>query len=88
VSEHPAGYEVNLSRDMLESAARGILGGEPKDLSLVRLLHIITVTQYATDCLILELERRGEIDDEEGTPVIPYMSDHFVCNLLTRDNRP
>lgn len=36
--------------------------------------------------LLLELERRGELEFSDGHPVLPYESDYFLDTVLTRDH--
>jgi hypothetical protein len=42
------------------------------------------VTQYATDVMLDEIERRGELTFEGGVPIVPYMSNWAVETILTR----
>ena len=50
-----------LPKDVLATATRELLGAAPASMSLERLHHLITVTQHATDLLLNEIERRGEL---------------------------
>jgi hypothetical protein len=56
-------------------------------LNIDELLNLLTFTQYVTDLCINELERRGELKmcDECNAPIIPYMSEHGVETILTRE---
>lgn len=77
---------MQIPRDVLETATAELLGGEVKDFPFDRILHLITVTQHATDLLLNEIERRGELgSSENGMVMVPYMSDHAVETILTRD---
>ena len=75
-----------MPKDVLLTATVELLGCEPEQMTLDRLLHLITLTQHATDLLLNEIEERGELTfhRDDGAPIIPYMSDHFVHTILTR----
>jgi hypothetical protein len=46
------------------------------------------VTQHATDILLNEIERRGELTFlDNDVPIVPYMSDYTVETILTRQGR-
>jgi hypothetical protein len=75
---------ANMTRDALETEVAGVLGGDVSAFALERLLHLITVTQHATDLLLNEIEGRGELTFMGDMPVVPYMSDHYVETVLTR----
>ena len=75
---------MKMTRDVLETATAELLGGNVADFDLDRLHHLITITQYATDLLLNEIERRGELSFESGVPIVPYMSDWAVETILTR----
>ena len=49
------------TKDVLITATAELLGGDVAGISLDRLYHLITLTQHATDVLLNEIERRGEI---------------------------
>lgn len=76
---------MKMPKDVLETATAALLGGDVADFHLDRLLHLITLTQHATDLLLNEIERRGELTFMNDMPVVPYMSDHSVETILTRD---
>ena len=40
-----------ITRDVLETATAELLGGNVAEFELARLLHLITVTQHATNVL-------------------------------------
>lgn len=75
-----------LSQEELEQNAAFIVGGKtieslpPDDLD-----KLITFSQYVTDRCLTEIERRGELEFDDGVPVIPYCSDHVIETVLTRD---
>ena len=82
-----------IPKDELRSAAANLLGGEVAEFGLASLLYLITVTQCATDVLLNEIERRGELTfapDPSGqwefhlAPIVPYLSDYVVETILTR----
>lgn len=56
-------------------------------LSVEDVLRLMTITQYVTNLGINELERRGELKmcDDCQSPIIPYMSNHAVETILTRE---
>jgi hypothetical protein len=75
---------VGISKEDLIAETAEFLGGNPANFSLDRLLQIITITQHATDVLLNEIERRGELAFSDGEPILPYMSEHSVETILTR----
>jgi hypothetical protein len=75
---------IYLTRDVLETAVGELLGGDIR-FDLDRLYHLITLTQHATDLLLNEIERRGELDFVDGMPIVPYLSNHLVETVLTRE---
>lgn len=75
---------ADMPKDVLITATAELLGGEVEGFSFDRLLHLITLTQHATDILLNEIERRGELTFFHGAPMIPYESDYFVETVLTR----
>ena len=75
---------MKMTRAELEAKAIEMLGGNPRDFDLDRLQELITVTQYATDVMLNEIERRGELTFEGGVPIVPYMSNWAVETILTR----
>ena len=76
---------TTLTKDLLTTATAELLGGDVADMSLDRLRHLITLTQHATDLLLNEIERRGELTFFDGeVPIVPYMSDYGVETVLTR----
>ncbi|HEV7251465.1 MAG TPA: hypothetical protein VGN93_31190 [Shinella sp.] len=78
-----------LTREDLEAAASLIAGGRiVEDLSSYEVDKLITVGQYLTDRCLAEIERRGELEFEDGTPVLPYCSEHGIETILTRDFHP
>jgi hypothetical protein len=74
------------TRDVLETATEQLLGGKVAEFTLDRLQHLITVTQHATDLLLNEIERRGELTFMGDIPIVPYMSNHQVETILTRQD--
>ncbi len=76
---------ATLTKDLLTTATAELLGGDVAAMPLDRLLHLITVTQHATDLLLNEIERRGELTfTEDAVPIVPYESDYNVETVLTR----
>lgn len=75
---------TNVTKDTLLTATDEILGGDVESMTLDRLHYLITVTQFATDLMLNEIERRGELTWMYEMPVVPYMSDHSVQTVLTR----
>jgi hypothetical protein len=72
------------TKDVLITATAELLGGDVAGISLDRLYHLITLTQHATDVLLNEIERRGEIYYLGGMPIVPYLADYSVETILTR----
>ena len=80
-----------ISKEDLIAETAELLGGNVAKLSLDRLLHLITITQHATNVLLNEIERRDRLTfNEEGIPVLPYVSDYRLETILTRakDDEP
>ena len=77
---------MQIPKDVLQSTTADLLGGDVTGFDLERLWHLITITQHATNLLLNEIERRGELTvmPEDGTPIVPYMSDYMVETILTR----
>ena len=76
---------TELTKDTLTTATAEMLGEDLLDLPLERLHYLITITQHATDLLLNEIERRGELPVRpDGVPIVPYMSDYYVETVLTR----
>ena len=73
-----------LTKDTLTAAVAELLGGDVTEFSLERLQHLITVTQHATDVLLNEIERRGELTFAEDVPSVLYMSNYSAETILTR----
>ena len=73
-----------IPKDVLIAQTATLLGGDVAELPLDHLLYLITITQHATDLLLNEIERRGELTFDQGVPVIPYMSNYGVETILTR----
>jgi hypothetical protein len=79
---------TTLTKDVLTTATLELLGGRLEAMPLERLHHLITLTQHATDLLLNEIERRGELTfSEDGVPILPYISDYGVETILTRPDR-
>jgi hypothetical protein len=77
-----------ISKAELIEAARAIIGGDVKALPLAALLRLMTVTQFVTDLCLNELERCGELEFDEGSPLVPYSSVHHLETVLTRLGPP
>jgi hypothetical protein len=67
---------TTMTRDVLETATAELLGGDVAGFPLDRLHHLITLSQHATDILLNEIERRGELKVHDGMPIVPYESDY------------
>jgi hypothetical protein len=87
----------NIIRADLEALAMqtcDAVTGEPafphelQDLDSNQLLTLVTVAQFVTDLCINELERRNMLEacEDCGGPQVPYISDHGVLTIFTRDN--
>jgi len=86
-SSRHAAEESDMSKttkDVLITATAELLGGDVAGISLDRLYHLITLTQHATDVLLNEIERRGEIHYLGSMPIVPYLADYSVETILTR----
>ena len=77
---------AKLTKDLLQTSTAALLGGDVADMPSDRLLHLITVTQHATDLLLNEIERRGELTFHGEIPIVPYISDYRIETILTRDS--
>ena len=77
---------TTMTRAELQAATAQLLGGHVRDFPLARLQRLITLTQYATDILLNEIEDRGELTFHDGVPIIPYQADYSVSTILTRDD--
>jgi hypothetical protein len=75
-----------MSKADLIKAADDITGGNLKDLNTDQIGRLMTVTQYVTDLCLNEIESRGELASYEGTPLVPYQSEHMVETVLTRQS--
>jgi hypothetical protein len=75
---------MQMTEDVLKTATADLLGGDVSVFDLDRLLHLITLTQHATDILLNEIERRGELTFTDDMPIVPYMSEYSVETILTR----
>jgi hypothetical protein len=73
-----------ISRDLLETTAAEFFGGELEAMPLERLRLLITASQYCTDLLLNEIERRGELTIHDGLVIVPYHCDHVVPTVLNR----
>lgn len=70
----------------LVAVTDSLIGTDLSGLPLAQVEVLITITQHATDRLLNELERRGAINIQDGVPVIPYVADHVVETILTRQD--
>jgi hypothetical protein len=75
---------TKLPKEVLTTATLVMLGGDPADMTLNHLIHLITVTQHATNLLLNEIERRDELTFHEGAAIVPYISEHVLKTVLTR----
>ena len=74
----------DLKQEELEWMAEAICQGQLETLSRSDLLRVLTFGQYLTDRGLAELERRGELEFEDGGPLVPYCSEHAIDCALTR----
>jgi len=73
-----------MTKAELIEAAYEMTGGDIAELSSDRIKRLMTITQFVTDLCLNEIERRGELAYVEGMPCIPYMCEHGVETVLTR----
>ncbi|TDH57936.1 hypothetical protein E2C06_35255 [Dankookia rubra] len=83
-SQAGKGGMSKVSREDLIAETAELLDGNTANLSLDRLLQLITIMQHATDVLLNEIERRGKLTFQEEVPVVPYVSDYRIKTILTR----
>ena len=74
-----------MTKEELIEAAYEITGGSVPSLSSDKIVRLMTITQFISDLCLNEIEARGEIEFQDGFPVIPYCSGHAVETLLTRE---
>jgi len=75
-----------VTKEELVEAAYEMTGGNLADLPDEKLARLITVASHVFDLSLNELERRGLLAlDDDGSPIVPYMSDHATDTILTRD---
>jgi hypothetical protein len=77
-----------MTKQELIEAASKMTGGDSRniqDLTVEQLERLMTVTQFVTDLCLNELEYRGEPVLLGDTPLVPYVADHMVETVLTRD---
>jgi hypothetical protein len=76
-----------MTRQELEERAADMLGQESlAEMKTRDLQELMTVTQYITDMCLSLIEDRGDLEFDEGIPIVPYMSDFAVETILTRDD--
>jgi hypothetical protein len=57
----------------------GADGGDVRSQPVDELHWVITACMYTVDRCLKELARRGELKlNDQGIPIVPYNSDHFV----------
>jgi len=71
---------LKLMKKVLITATAELLGGNVAEMPQDRLYHLIKVTQHATDLLLNEIERRGELRSRGDVPIVPHVSD-FGCTI-------
>jgi hypothetical protein len=76
-----------MTKEELIEASYDVTGGNVGDLSLDRLVRMLTIASFVADLCLNEFERRGELAFIDGMPVVPYCSEHDVKTVLTR-NQP
>jgi len=77
-----------MTKQELIEAASKMTGGDSRniqDLTVEQLERLMTVTQFVTDLCLNELEYGGELVLLGDTPLVPYVADHMVETVLTRD---
>ena len=74
---------TKLTKDVLITATAELLGGNVAEMPQDRLCHLIKVTQHATDLLLNEIGRRGELRSQSDVPIIRHVSD-FGCTISSR----
>jgi hypothetical protein len=74
-----------MTKQETVEAAYEMTGGNLQDLSDEKLARLHTVATYVFDLTLNELERRGLIPIRDGAPVIPYISEHSIETILTRE---
>lgn len=75
-----------VSEQELVEAAYEMTGGNLQDLPSGKIARLLTIVTFVGDLCLNEIERRGLLHVEpDGTPVVPYLSEHGVTTILTRD---
>lgn len=75
-----------LSEQEMVEAAYEVTGGNLKDLPDEKVARLLTVVTFVGDLCLNEIERRGLLHVmPDGTPVVPYLSEHAVATVLTRE---
>jgi hypothetical protein len=72
-----------MTKEELEAAAAPMLG-DVQSLDVQQVKDLLTIHTYCFDVLLNELEERGELEINEGTPTVPYECDYMVETALTR----
>lgn len=74
-----------LTQDELEAAVASLTSGlAVEELPSDEIIKLMTIGQYLADRGLAEIEKRGELEFHEGSPVMPYCSDHMIETVLTR----
>lgn len=73
-----------MDKDELEAVALLLADGEMETLPSDEVRRLMTVGQYLFDRGLNVLEARGELEWADGSPVVPYDSDHMLETALTR----
>jgi hypothetical protein len=74
-----------MTKEELIERGYAVSGGNLRDLSTEKIMELMTVTQFVTDTCLNELESRDELTTHMGFPVVPYVCDHTVPTILTRE---
>ncbi|WP_311273528.1 MULTISPECIES: hypothetical protein [unclassified Rhizobium] len=76
---------IEMTKDELEQVAKSLACGlVVEDLPSDEIVKIMTIGQYLADRGLAEIERRGELEFQDGDPVMPYCSDYMIETILTR----
>ena len=75
-----------LTEKQMRALAAKVFAKQIEGTSPAKLEVLMTVTQYITDLCLNEIERKGMLEQIDGMPCVPYVSEHMVPTILTRQN--